>query len=63
MIYLTKTGIFYENEVSKKCEKYVYREVDSIIPYLTETIEIEDGFIIGSCAKKIRTALVRTMES
>ena len=46
MIYLTKTGIFYENHFNKKCEEYVYEEVDSIIPHLTEAIEIQDGFTL-----------------
>ena len=42
MIFLKKTGIFYENHVNPDHEDYVYRQVDSLLPYLGEVIEIEE---------------------
>ena len=47
MIYLTKTGIFFENHYAKQSEKYVYREVDGVVSFLTEQIEIQEGFTLG----------------
>ncbi len=46
MIILKKTGIFYENDVNPDHEDYVYIQVDSIIPYLNEVIEIEEDFTL-----------------
>lgn len=46
MIYLKKSGIFYENRYSPKSEEYVYEEVGSVIPYLNEEIDIEENFTL-----------------
>lgn len=42
MIYLRKNGIFYENYARKDSKEYVLKEVESVIPYLDEIIEIDE---------------------
>jgi len=43
MIILKKSGIFYENEEDINHEDYIYQQIESIIPYLNDTIEIEEN--------------------
>jgi hypothetical protein len=46
MIYLKKTGVFYENEYNTDAEEYVYKQVKSVIPYLNDGIEIDKNFTL-----------------
>ena len=46
MIYFKKNGIFYENSCNPDCEDYVYKKVDSVIPYLDDTIEFDDNLTL-----------------
>ena len=46
MIIFEKHGIFYDNEINPDHEEYVYEKVDSIIPYLGETIEFADNLTL-----------------
>lgn len=46
MVYLRKDGIFYENDVDSGHEEYVYKQVDSVIPYLDDAIEFDDDLTL-----------------
>jgi hypothetical protein len=41
MIYIRKNGIFYENGYNPDAEEYIMTRVESIVPYLNETIHID----------------------
>lgn len=41
MIYIRKSGIFYENGYKPDTEEYVFTRVKSFIPYLNEVIHID----------------------
>ena len=46
MIILKKSGIFFDNELNPESEEYIYKEVGSIIPYLNESLQIEENFTL-----------------
>ena len=53
MIKLFKNKIIYENTYSPGQEEYVKKEIDNVIPYLTEVIEIDDDFTLEDFFKII----------
>lgn len=53
MILITKEGIIYSNDYNPKCDDYVRKSVDSLIPYLCERIEVEEGLLFGDILKLI----------
>ena len=53
MIKLFKNKIIYENIYSPGQEEYVKKEIDNVIPYLTEVIEIDDKFTLEDFFKII----------
>jgi hypothetical protein len=54
MIILKKTGIFYESNTNPTHKDYIYKMVDSIIPYLDEIIKIEESFTLGDFFKILK---------
>jgi len=46
MIYLKKTGVFYDNNLNPEHEDFREMEVKSIIPYLNEIINIDNDFTL-----------------
>lgn len=46
MIILKKTGIFRENDYDPDQEGYIYKQVNSVIPYLEENIEMDEDFTL-----------------
>jgi len=46
MIIFKKNGIFYDNDIDPEHEEYVYIEVESIIPHLTEPIEFDKNLTL-----------------
>jgi len=52
MIYIRKSGIFYENNYSTESDEYLFTKVESVIPYLNEIIHmdseitLEDFFLL-----------------
>ncbi len=46
MIIFKKNGIFYDNDINPEHEEYVYKEIESIIPYLAEPIEFDENLTL-----------------
>jgi len=46
MIIFKKNGIFYDNDMNPKSEDYVYKKVDSIVPYLVEIVEFDKNLTL-----------------
>jgi len=46
MIYFKKNGIFYENDYKPDYEDYVYKKVDSVIPYLDNIIKFDSNLTL-----------------
>jgi len=46
MIYIRKSGVFYENEYNPDADEYVFTKVESFIPYLSESIHIDSEITI-----------------
>jgi len=46
MITFKKNGIFYDNNVNPEHEEHVNKKVESIIPYLAESIEFDDNLTL-----------------
>ncbi len=53
MIKLFKNKIIYENDYSPEQEEYVKKEIENVIPYLKEVIEIDDNFTLEDFFKII----------
>ena len=46
MIIFKKNGIFHDNNVNPEHEDYVYKQIDSIIPYLTNNINFDNDLTL-----------------
>ena len=46
MIIFKKNGIFYDNDINPEHEDYIYKKVDSIVPYLTDIIEFDENLTL-----------------
>jgi hypothetical protein len=46
MIIFKKSGIFYDNDINPEHEDYVYKKVDSIVPYLTDMLEFDKNLTL-----------------
>jgi hypothetical protein len=53
VIKLTKNGIWYSNDYCVDHEDYINEKVDSLIPYLSHRVEIEENFTLGDLFKII----------
>jgi len=46
MIYLRKDGVFHENDRNPDSDDYVLEKIDSLVPYLTDMIEIDEDITL-----------------